>query len=73
MVELASIDDPVPPRHVKELQSDLSSADSLALFLHLQRVSDYFPDFTEEELRMMSDVFSVLRLPAGEKIISKGQ
>ena len=55
---------------VKDLQSDLSNKQSLALFQKLKQSSDgLFNDFTDELMREVAKVFSVLVLEPEEVYI----
>jgi CRP-like cAMP-binding protein len=71
--ELSSLHDSEPSDYVKTLSSDLNAAEASALFLALPSSNSNFKAFDAAELKSMSAVFSVLRIAAGERIITKGE
>jgi hypothetical protein len=57
----------------KTLASDIDPSRALELLRDLQSHNDLFKVFTNDDLVLMSQGLSVLRLEPGEKIISKGE
>lgn len=58
---------------VKTLKSDIDVGDALQLFEAIKQKDDLYSEMTKEDLQLMCEVLSILRMPSGEKILAKGE
>lgn len=57
----------------KQLQSDVEDERSLGLLQEVCDTNEIWRDFQDEDLQQVVEVFSVLNMAPGEKLISKGE
>jgi len=66
-------DDNDPSAFVKALPSDVPNHVSLALLTEVAETNDMFADFQDEDIAQVVEVFSILNMAPGDKLITKGE